>query len=667
MSEDFVYSQIFEPPEGKWGQVCVASALSADESFIDKALQTFTKKDGKSRAFGSCFSLYLMLNKGHRLLDKSVSGFYQLEPSSEEIWNKIYIQHAKIAVMQFGASQMRRKFFTDENTVWRLVVCTGNWTEASAKHQIELVWSIDISADCKDEQKQDVIDLLAAVDFLKSLRFLYDCDDTVWNRAKSMFKAIEKKFSDISEEQKEKSRFISTLPKFVSLQDLAKKGIPLFNQFCEKIKGESTGFNQIVIGSGFYENVQKNKADSKPYVIEKIDDLIKKMNFDDYVKKHIVVNDKKAGQLANWSDKDGWIIHKAYDPGEKNRLLHAKYIFVGKTGDKYLKNGWMYLGSGNLSKQGFLSAYGVAGNQNLGNIEAGVVFEIVPEGNVEKKDFFEKYLACPKEPCENFLESGDGINQDEPNDIFIPPSPIMALKKVSDKEFFISWNPSFKREDDLIRIKVNDTEIPVSLSKKYFLWENWGFDSLNLPQWVYVEYDAQRYQVPLIDNDGSLVEAKQSIKDLDDFLDLLGNFSVRAERVDSDESDDPSDSPSGGGSERVEQIARKPYIYSDAMKIVEGVAALNNRYFPEGLECNKGLLQDWIDELKSRIRSIPQETRSQLQDVKIDFLSVLKNQQGFAPQLNDGGLKKEWNKFVDWWSNEWFSDPSIEKIWSDQK
>ena len=193
VSDDFVYSQIFEPPEDKWGQVCVASALSADEFFIDKALRTFTKKDERNRALNRCYSLYLMLNKGHRLLDKSVSGFYQLESSSREKWKKVYIQHAKVAVMQFGSSQMRQDFFVDDNTIWMLVVCTGNWTEESAKHQIELVWSIDVPFNCENEQ--DIIDLLEAVKFLKSLRFLYDCCDNVWERAELMFSKIEKHFS----------------------------------------------------------------------------------------------------------------------------------------------------------------------------------------------------------------------------------------------------------------------------------------------------------------------------------------------------------------------------------------------------------------------------------------------------------------------------------------
>jgi hypothetical protein len=663
MSDDFVYSQIFEPPEGKWGQVCVASALSADEFFIDKALQTFTKKDEKNRAFGCSFPLYLMLNKGHRLLDKSISGFYQLEPSSKKIWDKIYVQHAKVAVMQFGSSQMRRKFFTDENTVWRLVVCTGNWTEASAKHQIELVWSVDVSAECENEL--DKIDLLAAVDFLKSLRYLYDCDDTVWSRAKSMLETIEEKFCDIPEKQKEKSRFISTLPKFASLKDLNKQGVPLFNQFCEKIKDESKGFNRIVIGSGFYENAKKNKADSKPYVIEKIDELIRKGNFDDKVKKHIVVNEKKAGQLANWSGKGDWIIHKAYDPSEKNRSLHAKYIFGGKAGYKNVNDGWMYLGSGNLSKQGILSAYGVADNQNLGNIEAGVVFDvIVPEQDNEENVFFEKYLACPKESFGGPLESGDGTNQDEPNDMFIAPSPIMALKKISDKEFCISWSSSIERDEGFIQIKVNNRVITVPLLKKSDSWEKWGFDSLNLPQWVYIEYDNQKYQIPLIDEDGFLVKIKQPIKDLDDFLDLLDDFSVKPVPVVTDEGGDPPDPPPRGDSNRGQQTSRKSYIYSDAMKIIERVATLNNRNFSDELKCNKGHLQDWIEDLKSKIRSFPPELLMELKKINVDFVSVLKNPQGFAPQLNDEALKTEWNDFVDWWSNEWFG-PSTEKLWGD--
>lgn len=653
MSDDFVYSQIFEPPEDKWGQVCVASALSADEFFIDKALRTFTKKDERNRALNRCYSLYLMLNKGHRQLDKSVSGFYQLEPSSREKWKKVYIQHAKVAVMQFGSSQMRQDFFVDDNTIWRLVVCTGNWTEESAKHQIELVWSIDVPFNCENEQ--DIIDLLEAVKFLKSLRFLYDCCDNIWERAELMFSKIEKHFSSFLGKSTE-ARFISTLPMIENEQDVFQKnGTSLFEQIQEITRGKSYGLNTFVIGSGFYE---KANGASKPKVIEKIENFIKNTGFENDTQKYIVLNENNAGQLANWSDNSEWELHSAFDPSEKNRSLHAKYIFAGKY-EKSILNGWMYLGSGNLSIQGVLSAYGNADGRTQGNIEAGVVFDIKEKAS--KTKFFENFLACTKDRCTNALKSGDGSNQDEPEDEFIPPSPIMAIKRLSDANFEVIWNLNVVGSQNHIQFKINDEQVNALISGKNYLWEKWGFNALNLPQWAYIEYENQKYQVPLLDSEGSLVEIKQSIKDIDEFLELMDNFPSNEDDPDSIEGGDRPDPPGTGTSVKGERITCGSYPCSDAMKIIEKIAELNNRYFPDASKSNEGFLRDWIFDLENRVKSIHLDIQSQLKSVNIDFISVLKNPQGFAPQLSDK-LRPIWNEFVDRWSHEWGLDSS-NKLW----
>lgn len=58
------------------------------------------------------------------------------------------------------------------------------------------------------------------------------------------------------------------------------------------------------------------------------------------------------------------------------RSLHAKFIFSANWAKKKsnkCSSPWVYLGSGNLTKPGFMNKAG-----SVGNLEAGVVFALKP-------------------------------------------------------------------------------------------------------------------------------------------------------------------------------------------------------------------------------------------------------------------------------------------------
>ena len=156
--ERMTYSQIFAPPEGYFGQVCVCCAMSADGACVENMLTSFSGGNkNNTRAFDRETSLFLMLNQGHPNLDDSVPicGLCQLTPKTNGVWNNVYVQHAKVAVMQFGKTPHGLKRYNKkEDIIWRYVVCTGNWTEASAKRQLEMVWSEDIRNCSKKHNKQ---------------------------------------------------------------------------------------------------------------------------------------------------------------------------------------------------------------------------------------------------------------------------------------------------------------------------------------------------------------------------------------------------------------------------------------------------------------------------------------------------------------------------------
>ena len=158
--EKRTFSQIFTPPEGYYGQVCVCSAMSADCTCVENILTVFSGgKTNNTRAFDGKPSFFLMLDKRHLFLNDLgiINGLCQLSPLTNGIWDKIKVQHAKVAVMQFG----RNPYETTSNNgkedlIWRYVVCTGNWTDASAKYQIEMIWSEDVVSICKKQKKQRI-------------------------------------------------------------------------------------------------------------------------------------------------------------------------------------------------------------------------------------------------------------------------------------------------------------------------------------------------------------------------------------------------------------------------------------------------------------------------------------------------------------------------------
>ena len=55
---------------------------------------------------------------------------------------------------------------------------------------------------------------------------------------------------------------------------------------------------------------------------------------------------------------------------DQNRRLHAKFVYAGYLRHGHVSNGWLYLGSGNLSRRGILTHGAMAD----GNVETGVVF-----------------------------------------------------------------------------------------------------------------------------------------------------------------------------------------------------------------------------------------------------------------------------------------------------
>ena len=159
--------QIFEPPEGYVGQVCICCALSADQLFMEEALSRFSNR------YDGAPSIFLMLDKTQKMLNASqIPGLVQLQAKGD---NSIRIQHAKIALMQFGRARCSTKLKLTTDTVWRLAISTGNWTKESACQNIEMVWKADFFTKETEINRQLLADLFSVNDFFMELRKSYVC------------------------------------------------------------------------------------------------------------------------------------------------------------------------------------------------------------------------------------------------------------------------------------------------------------------------------------------------------------------------------------------------------------------------------------------------------------------------------------------------------------
>ena len=625
----------FEPPEGFVGQTCVCCALSADQSFMEEAVRRFTNR----RIFDGAVSVYLMLDKTGELLDtQAIKGLVQLQAVPDD---KICIQHAKVALMQFAKKNRQvsgLKLASD--TMWRLVVSTGNWTVQSACKNIEMIWKADLYAGAIDRQLFS--DIYCATDFLKKLRKHYICNDVLWKRAEQMFGCIEECKDKWNIKNLRKPRFIATIG-----------GTPLFNGIKDLLESDKVKRNFIQIGSGFYEQEDDSDAvsseDSTPVVVKELDKFLKNNDFFSkrLVGKHIIVNKESAGKLASWdkSDRNGWKLFDIKDPVRikdedmRRSFMHAKYICLGHLEGKIYSGCKFYIGSGNLSIKGIMSAYGksVGRKAGAGNIEAGVVVDVdeatstilLTHGNEIKNS-----------GCLNSGKNEDLDNGDKSVDV-APICPIEGFRK-SGLELVPIWisDRSLLEDEKSNCLVITDdgtTELEL-FSKKCLVNPDCSPVSIAV-KWL--EHD---YWVPVLGENGLLQPAKVEVNGIDQALSILVQF------PDIEDDDAPDEDGENG---RVkghhvgfhdEEIKTK-YPIQDAVKFVEGVAKCN--------EAIKGsALDDWIYTLNRVIEALPKSEIERLKSVGINFLSVL-TANGFAPAEGD---RTYWNGFVREWSRKWGLD-----------
>ena len=160
-------AQHFDAPDdfiGCFGWLC---GYSADDGFLDDAVERFMCRTSAQRAYGGSIALALMLDPSNRQISPiEVPGVLHLPMKS--VPPPFKLLHAKVALLAF-------RHILDANK-WqlRLIVSTGNWTRGTLEDSLDLVWRIDLSNENLKAVPHACADVKAAWKMLDWLRSHFD-------------------------------------------------------------------------------------------------------------------------------------------------------------------------------------------------------------------------------------------------------------------------------------------------------------------------------------------------------------------------------------------------------------------------------------------------------------------------------------------------------------
>lgn len=610
---------------GVFGLVC---GLSADEQFMDSALERFSGRSKNQRLYNGHFSLALFLDI-HNKPVQGLPGLFNPFPG-RNMPEEIRLMHAKVALLGFGESSVGTPDY------YRLIVSTGNWTKEAVNNSINIVWSCDYNLTQKEKKKQESKDINEAVVFWEHLLGInsdkngyYRTDGPAKARIKDFLSTIVRDVPDPG--KKYLPRFISNL-----LNDKGKAISNTFRadsigaQFIQRFKKKDKQRNLIICGSGFFEQASTGGKTGEPEVIK---DLLANLTEKNVLTKDperwLVVNPRTCGAAGPWIrnnfDNIDWDLCRPKHPDfdKVPFTFHAKYVFTAYRKNDFFSRGILYLGSGNLSKQGFTAAPGSGGN-----IEAGVIIE------VERYDDTTKLCMSlgidPDKDLEvdNIPEDTQGEDSEQPaGEIQLPP-PIVSCFWTS-KTGKLIWNWTDTDWQDVTLI--DQTIRPPGCTEMNITGEPPNF-SLGVK--VSAKLDGKSYEwlIPVFSENYMFCRPPAQHRTGQEKIDTLAAFPQY-----SCEDDDPTEEPGEEGRDTTNSAAQKSdfselrneldrFPLHLATTLLETIAAQNQ-------QITAGQLPDWTAHLRrTLIDEMKPETKAQLMALGYDILDPLIQEDGFTPE-----------------------------------
>lgn len=566
----------FDAPDGFKGHFGWIVGFSADKFFINTAAERFTSYTQSQRANKGKIALALFLDPSNKALNwEDVPGVAHLPIAGQNGLKKkgCRLIHAKIALLSF-----RNK---DNPNAWclRLIVASGNWTRQTVEDSLDLACSIDITSE--DLLKASDNTGIACAD-IQAAHQLFD-----WLRSGADGLFATDVLNHSAEAQQDADAWVAICkkaahgftPRFV---DNRSKSI--LSQLPERISQFSTvSRNYLAMGSGFFEGGELCTVPQDILQVLRQKSLLTLSSETD-----LFINRTACQSIARSSQaliKEAIIVRPAIAPEalfpEKNeRSLHAKFLFSAnyRENSNLCSNGWVYLGSANLTKHGFTQRMG----PNSGNLEAGVVF------SVKNAYWYEKEGAKPHQVITNLLPlqwdtkslpaeviEGEPWEAEAPSH-FAPPVPWLQWHEAG--EVIELRLPEHITEVTEFVI-LNDAGAPLNLVGKVFQWQG-AWRQQVVCNWEDEGEKRQAY-IPIMDMQGRL--AATLLTDIHDLSDALLELSAFPNPPDDDQGDnegDASESNEQGTTESSgssNEGARSLSPIRQMMELIEHIATQQTR------------------------------------------------------------------------------------------
>jgi hypothetical protein len=622
------FLDVFNPPPGMVGQTAALVAMTASETFLDAALERFTGLRARQRAALGVVQAWLMLDPHETTGRNAVlapgrpPGLHELQPRPV---TRTSLLHAKLALLAFGPSRLGTP------AAFRLVVATGNFTEASARHQLELLWTVDVALD-GTAAREDRDDVAAAAVFLRrllTLRYYREeshqpKSERRWTRG---FDDLIARAARLAEESDAPTRFFHSLDEAL---------LPQLRERFEQGGGAQRNF--LLAGSGFYE--QASAGGRKPKVLEVLE-MIPRLTASP--RRVLLVEPSQAGAVARWAMggvASGWEMVRPCIDDERRRSLHAKFVYAGHLRGGGVGNGMLYLGSGNLSRRGLMTHGGMAS----GNIECGVVIDvperldadtiartlfwrdhgasILPEawrdeGGEEEALFGDLIEASPI--LSATVEAGAGVTlalhwrEDVPPDVAV----------------LIAWTgaPPCIVRPALRTLVIPDGPAPAVLE-------------------VTAPDTGRRWIVPVVDEHGRVGWSPATYDRWEDAVDALLDFPLQSVGTSEDEDSEGGRAEPMGGGARDEEAPPHRYALHAAATFIEQVAA-HQATLPERL------LDEWLDHLERVLTGrFPETMLAAWRTARLDVLEPLRAVALAPPDLSPR-QRRRYERILDETAKRW--------------
>lgn len=602
---------VFVPPDGMVGHSAALVAMTGAEDFLEAAVQRFTGLRPRQRAELGNVLVYLMLD-GHASASRPsvlppgrIPGLHELYPRSIGPGSLL---HAKLALLAFAASR------TGGPCHLRLAVLSANFTYMSATQQLELVWVVDVPLD-GTARPQERTDVTAAATFVRELieRRFYQEEGSLPLKQRRLTSRLDSLLAVATELEPSNQD-----PRFTHSLDR-----PLYEQIRECFQeGVEAPRNLLLCGSGFYEE-PTTKA-RKPDVFKKLEDL---GVFTANVRRIALVEPQEAGAVAAWAKKgptEGWELVHPTDALARGRRLHAKFVYVGYLRDGFASNGWLYLGSGNLSRRGLLTS----GLMPEGNVECGVVFAVADrfDGDQLARHLFWDASSAEAVEDDEWQVGQVGDAPESAELVETPPILLATIELLPERVLRPLWRPGIPNG---VRASVAWTGSdwrPVEREQRLALKDGDAPGSLR----VRTDDSTREWTVPVVDPAGRVCWQPPRFATYADAIAALLDFPIRPAEATDDE-DDIEDGGGGAvGPLRGGGIAdEKSYALHAAAELIEKVAALQ-------LALPGSMLDDWLEHLDRIFRgSFPEGLVATWREHGMDVFSHLREPELRSPHLTE--------------------------------